>query len=232
MAYSVVPTVANGDSWSAAQHNTYLRDNLAAIFVGTTAGDLDYYTGPTAKSRLALVVNGLLIGAASAPAWLAGVAGGLLYGASGGAPAWLASAAKYRKLRMNAGATAPEWVNDILYLPVALNAGASLEIGDDKARFRIPAICNGMNIVSVAASRKSGTGVLTLQLRNVTDAVDVLSTKLTVDSGETDSLTAATPAVINTANDEVATGDQFAVDVDDPGTLTLFANIEIGFAHP
>ncbi|RPI32070.1 MAG: hypothetical protein EHM70_09880, partial [Chloroflexota bacterium] len=69
-----------------------------------------------------------------------------------------------------------------------------LTAGDDAARFRIPAALNGYNVTSVAASRKSGTGTPLFQLRNVTDAVDVLSTRLSIDSGETDSSTAATPA--------------------------------------
>lgn len=29
MSYSIVPTVATGDSWSAANNNTYMRDNLS-----------------------------------------------------------------------------------------------------------------------------------------------------------------------------------------------------------
>ena len=43
---------------------------------------------------------------------------------------------------------------------------------------------------------------------------DMLSTKLTIDSGETSSATAATAAVVNTSNDDVATGDLIYVDVD------------------
>lgn len=72
MAYSAVPTVTTGDSWSAANHNTYIRDNFAAgvpdIF--TAAGDLAYATAANAASPLAIgssdqslsVVSGL-------PAW-------------------------------------------------------------------------------------------------------------------------------------------------------------------
>jgi len=85
---------------------------------------------------------------------------------------------------------------------------------------------------SVAASRKSGTGVPAIQIRNVTDAVDVLSTKVTIDSGETDSSTAAAAAVIDTTKDDVATGDQFAIDVDVAGTSTLYCYVEIGFTKP
>jgi hypothetical protein len=126
-----------------------------------------------------------------------------------------------------------QFVYDRTTLPrvmgVLINADIALVTGDDQYRFRIPSSLNGFVITSVAASRKSGTGVPAVQIRNVTDAVDVLSTKLTIDTGETDSSTAATPAVINTANDDVATGDQFAIDIDVSGTATLFLYVEIGF---
>jgi len=32
MSYTAVPTVATGDPWSAANHNTYIRDNFAWLF--------------------------------------------------------------------------------------------------------------------------------------------------------------------------------------------------------
>ena len=40
MAYSTVPYVNNGDSWSASQHNTYIRDNFSSLWPFTAAGDL------------------------------------------------------------------------------------------------------------------------------------------------------------------------------------------------
>jgi hypothetical protein len=72
MAYSAVPTVSTGDYWTAANHNTYIRDNFAAgvpdIF--TTAGDLVYATGANAAARLALGAAGSVLRAgASAPSW-------------------------------------------------------------------------------------------------------------------------------------------------------------------
>jgi hypothetical protein len=72
MAYNAVPTVATGDTWSAANHNTYIRDNFAAgvpdIF--TAAGDIAYATAANAATPLAIgssdqsltVISGL-------PAW-------------------------------------------------------------------------------------------------------------------------------------------------------------------
>ena len=42
----------------------------------------------------------------------------------------------------------------------------------------------------------------------------MLSTKITIDSGETGSDTAATAAVIDTSNDDVASWDVLRIDVD------------------
>ena len=88
--------------------------------------------------------------------------------------------------------------------------------GDGKAYFMVPAELGGMNLVDVKAGVATAgtTGTHDLQIHNVTDAVDMLSTKLTIDSTETTSETAATAAVINTANDDVAEGDILRIDCD------------------
>lgn len=98
----------------------------------------------------------------------------------------------------------------------AFVSSLSTETGDGKAFFRIPSSMNGWNLVGVAASVYTAgtTNTTDIQIRNKTDSVDMLSTKLTIDSGETDTSTAATPAVIDTTKDDVATGDILAIDVD------------------
>lgn len=82
--------------------------------------------------------------------------------------------------------------------------------------FRVPSTLNGFDLVGVAACCQTAgtTGTMDVQIHNVTDTADMLSTKLTIDTGETDTATAATPAVIDTDNDDVATGDQLRIDVD------------------
>lgn len=82
--------------------------------------------------------------------------------------------------------------------------------------FRVPSVLNGFDLVGVAACCQTAgtTGTMDVQVHNVTQAADMLTTKITIDSAETDSSTAATPAVIDTANDDVATGDQIRIDVD------------------
>ena len=193
MAYNNSFTAVTGATYTAAQYNTYVRDNFTAIWVGTTAGDLNYYTSATAKTRLAI-----------------GTAGQIL---------------------MSSG-SAPTWVIGERYIPVYLNSDVALTVGDYQGWFMIPPAFNGWNITHVSAMRASGTGVPALQQRNATDAVDVLSTKVTIDSGETTSGTAATPPVINTANDDVATYDIFAVDVDVAGTNTFNCLFIVGLTKP
>ncbi len=70
MTYQVVPTVATGDIWSAANHNTYLRDNLAALWPYTTAGDVVYASSASALARLAAgAENQVLKVASGLPVW-------------------------------------------------------------------------------------------------------------------------------------------------------------------
>lgn len=106
MSFDNSYTAVTGATYQASDFNTGVKGNFTAIWVGSAAGDMDYYTSATAKSRLALTAGGLLYGGASAPAWLALTAGGLLYGGAS-APAWLANGTARQVLR--AGASAPEY---------------------------------------------------------------------------------------------------------------------------
>ena len=101
--------------------------------------------------------------------------------------------------------------------------------------WRVPAVLNGYNLVAVAAAVQTAgtTGTTDIQINNVTQAADMLTTKITIDSTETDSSTAATSAVIDTGNDDVATGDRIRIDVD--ATSTTAAKgllVELTFQLP
>lgn len=72
MSYNVVPTVATGDWITAGWVNTYIGGNFGALWVGTTAGDMDYYTSATDKARRAIgsAYQALRVNAAAnAPVW-------------------------------------------------------------------------------------------------------------------------------------------------------------------
>lgn len=72
MAFNNSFTAVVGATYTAAQYNTYVRDNFTAVWVYTSAGDIVYASSSTALARLA-------------------------------------KGTAYQHLRMNAGATAPEW---------------------------------------------------------------------------------------------------------------------------
>ena len=88
--------------------------------------------------------------------------------------------------------------------------------GDGAGYMVVPSPMNGLNLVRVHARviTAGTTGTTDIQVHNVTLAADMLSTKITIDSGETGSDTAATPPVIDTGNNDVATNDLLRIDVD------------------
>ena len=95
----------------------------------------------------------------------------------------------------------------------------TLATGDSQFHFFIPPELDSWDLVDADAANAtpSTTGNPTIQIRNVTDAADMLSTKITIDTAEKTSYTAATPPVIDTANDSVVTGNEIAVDIDSAG---------------
>lgn len=92
----------------------------------------------------------------------------------------------------------------------------------------VPSTLNGFNLVSVQAQVlvASTSGIPTIQIARGRQAssssapsfADMLTTKLTIDQDEYNSGDAATAAVIDTSNDDIATGDIFRFDVDVAGT--------------
>lgn len=124
----------------------------------------------------------------------------------------------------------------------AIAAATAVTTGDGKLYFRIPSNLNGMNLVAVEASvfAKSTSGTPTVQIArgrqsSATSAhsfVDMLSTLITIDANDYDSKDATTAAVINTSNDDVATGDLIRIDVDVAGTGTTGLFINCQFRTP
>lgn len=120
-----------------------------------------------------------------------------------------------------------------------LDASYLVTTGDGKMETRIPPSLNGMNITGVSCNvlTTSSSGTPTIQLArgrqsSATSAhsfVDVLSTRVTIDASEYDSKDATTASVVNTSNDDVATGDvlRFDVDVTGTGTRGLICNVEL-----
>jgi hypothetical protein len=98
----------------------------------------------------------------------------------------------------------------------AIAPATDCAVADDNAHFHVPSSMAGMNLVSVHAENITAgtTGTGTYQVRNDTSGNNMLSTAITIDSGETGSDTAATPAVIDAAEDDLAENDLISIDID------------------
>lgn len=110
----------------------------------------------------------------------------------------------------------------------------ALAIGDGQFIIPVSQDMGGMNLtrVEMAVTTVSTSGKPTVQLRNITQAVDMLTTKVEVDANEKNSKDAATQVVIDLANDDVAWGDHVAIDVDVAGTGTKGLTMMLTFALP
>ena len=103
-----------------------------------------------------------------------------------------------------------------------VDGATALTTGDGKAYFMVPAALNGLNLTAAHAAvvGASTSGTPTVQIHNLTDAVDMLSTRITIDTSERTSYTAATAPVIDGTHDDVATGDILRIDIDVTGDAT------------
>lgn len=102
----------------------------------------------------------------------------------------------------------------------AIAEDVDLETGDGLIYITIPPAFNGKNlsVPHAAVYAASSSGAVSIQIHNVTDGVDMLSTLLTIDVSEYSSYTAATPAVVNATYALVSTGDRLRIDIDGAGT--------------
>jgi len=72
MSLTTFRTWIYGELVTVSMMNQQIRDNGNAIWVGTTAGDMDYYTGATGKTRIPIGTAGQVLNVnsgATAPEW-------------------------------------------------------------------------------------------------------------------------------------------------------------------
>jgi len=106
-------------------------------------------------------------------------------------------------------------------------------VGNGIAAFTIPLALNGLVLSAVAGEvgahvyTAGVTGTTDIMIHNLTQAVDMLTTAITIDSGETDSSTAVTAPVVDTANNDVTTADVIRFDIDAISSGTAANGLEI-----
>jgi hypothetical protein len=107
-------------------------------------------------------------------------------------------------------------------------------VGNGITHITIPSTLDGKNLYSAQAHVYTvGTGgsVTSIQLHNLTDGADMLSTPITIDLNESDSSTAATPSATSGSNG-VSTADVIRIDVDAVATNTLGLEVRMVFTAP
>lgn len=96
----------------------------------------------------------------------------------------------------------------------------TIATGDGRFIWAVPQdlVSHMLTDVEMDVTTVSSSGIVQVQLRNVTQAVDMLTTRVQVDANEFHSKDAATQPVVNTANADVQHGDRIAIDIDAAGT--------------
>ena len=210
-----------------AELNAIVSD---ATLIDTGDSRLTDARTPTAHNQAASTINSGTLAAARLPAASTSAVGGME----------TATAAEVTTGTDAGRAVSPDSLAGSAYGTAVVTVlisdpnGDAITTGDGKAYWRVPSTLAGFNLVAVAAqvTTVSSSGLPTVQIHNLTDTADMLSTALTIDASELDSSTAATAAVINTATDDVTTGDQIRFDIDVAGTGTKGLMVEMQFRLP
>lgn len=117
----------------------------------------------------------------------------------------------------------------VILKPVAEDA--DIAVADGVQNFVVPSDMDGYILVEAHAHvfTVSSSGTPTVMIHNATDTQDMLSTAITIDVSEYDSITAATAPVVNTTYDNVAAADVIRIDVDVIGTGTKGLEVRLTF---
>ena len=104
--------------------------------------------------------------------------------------------------------------------------------GNGITHVTIPSTLDGKNLFSAQAhvyTAGTASSITNIQLHNLTDGNDMLSTPITIDLNEKDSSTAATPSVTGDDNG-VSTADVIRIDVDAVATDTKGLEVRMVFS--
>ena len=104
--------------------------------------------------------------------------------------------------------------------------------GNGITHFVVPSTLDGKNLSTAEAhvyTAGTASTITNVQLHNLTEGNDMLSTPITIDLDEKDSSTAATPPVVG-ANNGVSTGDVIRIDVDAVATDTKGLEVRMVFS--
>jgi len=102
-----------------------------------------------------------------------------------------------------------------------------------KKEIGIPIEKTGMNLINAQAILVAPSDVVvSYQISNETDAVNMLTTQITIDIGEYSSYTAAIPSVIDVTKDDVVTADRIGITKTNAGTTETGDMVILTFSPP
>lgn len=151
-------------------------------------------------------------------------AGDLVYGTGANTGARLAAGTGRQTLRMNSGATAPEWVSDPQVICIACSdETTALTTGAAKVTFRMPF---AMTLTEVRASVTTApTGSTLIVDINESGSTIMSTNKLSIDASEKTSTTAATAAGITDSS--LADDAEITIDIDQVGSTIAGAGLKV-----
>lgn len=152
------------------------------------------------------------------------VAGDLAYGTGSNTASRLAIGTARQKLRVNSGATAPEWASDVTVIPIACSdETTALTTGTAKVTFRMPFAMTLTDVRASVTTAPTGGTLLTVDVNE--SGTTILSTKLTFDASEKTTTTAATPRVISDSS--LADDAEITIDIDAVGSTIAGAGLKV-----
>jgi len=187
-------------------------------------GSCTAYPGDASLTTIGTVTSGTIsTGAviADATMTLGSDADGDIYYRSSNKLTRLAKGTASQVLKMNSGATAPEWVAATEHIAIAISdETTAITTGTAKATFRMPYAFT-LTGVRASLSTASSSGLPTFDINE--GGSTILSTKITIDATEKTSTTATTPPVIS--DTALADDAEITIDIDVAGTGAKGAKI-------
>ncbi len=128
-----------------------------------------------------------------------------------------------------AGGTDPIHTDAVLFIKIFAD-DTTLTAGDGRFIFECSRDMDDRMLTDAEAYVTTDGGATIVQIRNVTQSHDMLSTRITIDSGDLNSKDASAQPVINTSNADVQWGDHIAIDVDTAGAGAMGLGVMLTFS--
>lgn len=191
--------------------------NGLPVHATTTATEIGYVNGLTSSAQTQLNAKQTLDATLTALAGLTITQGSLIVGTGTDAFTVLAKGTALQNIRMNSGATAPEWYTQTFDFVVACSDEVTpLTSGTSKISFRMPRARTLVSIKASLTTAQTSGSIVTVDVNE--SGSTILSTKLTFDNTESTTTTAATAAVISDSS--LASDAIITVDIDGLGDGT------------